>query len=62
MKPTDIVYLLSGSVPMTVKKVVNNEARCVWFFNGDSKEAVFPVELLTTENPCWKILDGGKTE
>lgn len=57
MKPTDIVFLLSGSLPMTIKKLLpNNEARCVWFTpDGDSKEAVFPVEILTVENPNWKL-------
>lgn len=53
MKTGTIVFLLSGSPPLTVKRILpNNEARCVWFTpDGDSKEAVFPVELLTEFTP-----------
>lgn len=51
MKTGTIVFLLSGSPPLTVKRVLpNNEVRCVWFTpDGDSKEAVFSVDILTTE-------------
>lgn len=51
MKPADVVYLISGSPPLTVKRILpNNEVRCVWFTpDGDSKEAVFSVDILSPD-------------
>lgn len=51
----DIVWLKSGSPKMTVESlgVYANvrKAKCVWFDNGKPKSDLYPLHMLTAENP-----------
>lgn len=51
MKAGDVVYLKSGGLAMTVKVVVNQDCKCVWFNGGSTLEATFPILVLTDEEP-----------
>lgn len=51
MKTGDVVYLKSGGLAMTVKVVVNQDCKCVWFNGGSTLEAQFPIVVLTDEKP-----------
>lgn len=45
----DVVVLKSGSDPMTVKIVGNdNKIYCLWYINGDFKGHEFPPDALKT--------------
>jgi uncharacterized protein YodC (DUF2158 family) len=46
MKAGDVVQLVSGSFPMTVKKVSNGNVTCCWSHQNDIREAVFPEAIL----------------
>lgn len=43
LNPGDIVHLKSGSCAMTVKVADGTQVKCVWFHEGDTKEATFPL-------------------
>jgi len=44
IKAGSIVWLKSGSLPMTVYDSDENTARCDWFENGEHKQATFRID------------------
>lgn len=46
-----VVWLRSGSPPMTANKVENNEVTTQWFMNGSYQSAIFPLNSLIELDP-----------
>lgn len=46
IKVGDIMVLLSGSLPMVVQDIDQEEILCVWFSNGESRSAIFNYRIL----------------
>jgi uncharacterized protein YodC (DUF2158 family) len=61
MKPGELVRLKSGGPSMTIAKVVEGRARCIWFDGGTLCKSILPIAALVTteqvEGPEPKIFD-----